>query len=263
MNVTSIALKLIRRFEPIRHFARTVYERLYGRRGVSIPINGRRYRVSARVARGIPSVIDAPGLQHWLNFVRSCDCALDAGANIGVWSVLAAAEMKAGSRVLAIEPAPATFTILEDCARVCEGPGQIVPVFGALGDRVGTARLQVDTPTATTNRLASYDAVIGSIDVPLLTLDALCAARRIRPGAIKIDVEGAELLVLEGARRILREARPFIVMELHWEGDLHPTPEALLRICRETAYELHDAAGYSASTADTLKRRSVVIMRPA
>ncbi len=47
------------------------------------------------------------------------------------------------------------------------------------------------------------------------TLDAFCRTQGIRPDVIKIDVEGAEFAVLEGAREILAEARPLLVVSIH------------------------------------------------
>ncbi len=48
-----------------------------------------------------------------------------------------------------------------------------------------------------------------------MTLDAFTAERGLRPDVIKIDVEGAEFRVLQGARRMLTEGAPLIFCEIH------------------------------------------------
>jgi len=76
------------------------------------------------------------------------------------------------------------------------------------------------------------------------SLDAFCRERGIRPDVIKIDVEGAEFAVLEGARDILAEARPLLVVSVH--------PQHLAALGRDVN-ELHAlaaASGYTVSDTD-------------
>jgi FkbM family methyltransferase len=217
--------------------------------------------VSASVARGVPREIAAPALQCWLDLVRGQNAAVDIGANIGIWSVMAAAEMPAGASVLAVEPAPASYDVLVDCARVAEGPARIIPVQCALGDRDGTAWLALDSPMAATNRLSNASGPQG-VEVRLLTLDALLDAYHMVPAVIKVDVEGAELVVLRGAARTLCEARPTVVLELHWGRDLGAAPETILGIADEHGYTLNDGAGTVLADAEAVRARNFVIMLP-
>lgn len=53
------------------------------------------------------------------------------------------------------------------------------------------------------------------IRVPTLALDTFCRTENIHPNVIKIDVEGAELLVLRGARGLLTSHHPAIVLSVH------------------------------------------------
>lgn len=259
---TTIASKLARDVPIVRRTARWVYERLHARHGVAVSINGRSHRVSAMIARGIPSRIDSPALPVWLDFVRGRDAAVDAGANIGLWSVLAAAEMSPGGRLLAVEPGPGAFHVLTDCARVSEASARILPVHAALGDRGGVGFLKIDSPLAATNRLTDGDDEAGTVEVPLITLDELLFERQLTPAAIKIDVEGAELHVLRGARVTLREVRPLVVLELHWGGSMGVSPDALLDLASESRYALYDEANGPIASREALARRNFVIMRP-
>ena len=246
----------------IRAIGRTLYVRAFRRNGVAIWINSRRYRVSSAIARGIPRHIDPPALRHWLELVRGQQCVVDAGANVGIWSVLAAPEMPRDATILAVEPSPASYEILVDCARVAEGPAHIIPVQAALGDHTGIAHLALDAPSAPTNHLSAIASDANSVEVPLITLDDLLAAKGLEPAVIKVDVEGAELWLLRGARNTMREARPVVVLELHWGTELGLTPEALLAVTREYRYAIHDDNDGIVDTPAALLAQNFVIMRP-
>ena len=247
----------------IREIARAVYVRAFRRRGVVVRINSRRYRVSSSIARGLPPRIDAPALRYWLEAVRGQKVAVDAGANVGIWSILAAREMPAGATILAIEPSPATFQILADCARVADGPATIIPFQGALGDHRGAARFIIDGPSSATNHLGTSSDEGKSVEVALVSLDEVLATRGLNPSVIKVDVEGAELLLLRGAGSTMRRLRPTVVLELHWGRELGSTPKAILQLAREYRYVLADENGDPVETADALLAQNFVIMRPA
>lgn len=56
---------------------------------------------------------------------------------------------------------------------------------------------------------------IKKISMQTITLDTLCNQSNLKPDLMKIDVEGAELLVLHGARKFLGESCPIIVLAVH------------------------------------------------
>jgi FkbM family methyltransferase len=70
------------------------------------------------------------------------------------------------------------------------------------------------------NRKAAYSQEgMSRITVPMTTLDSYLAATGLRPSLLKIDVEGAENLVLRGAERCLAEIRPTIIVEVTDHSD--------------------------------------------
>lgn len=145
--------------------------------------------------------------------------------------------MPRGARVFSVEPAPGSFDVLRDCARVSDAPAQIIPIQAALGDSTGVARLHVDSPTAATNRLIRDRDAADGVDVVVTTLDTLCAEHAIQPAAMKIDVEGWEARVLQGGRETLERHQPVIILELHWGG--RGGPSATRRPAVEQGSPLH------------------------
>ena len=130
------------------------------------------------------------------------DVFFDVGAHIGFFSVCAGG---LGARVVAVEPDPRHAARLRTNARL--NGLDVVVVEAAAWDESGTVGL-VEGGSA-----KERSAVVGD-DVAATTLDDV-AERHGMPTVIKLDVEGAESRALAGARRILAEASPIVLCELH------------------------------------------------
>jgi FkbM family methyltransferase len=133
---------------------------------------------------------------------------VDVGANIGVYATWAAQLVGRGGTVIALEPVPGTLSWLEElCAQ--NGLVQIEVRAVAAGAQRGTARMHTIEGASGLSRMAS--ASMGGISVEVTTLDHLLKSRT--PSLVKIDVEGHELAVLEGARRTLERTGVPVVFE--------------------------------------------------
>lgn len=148
--------------------------------------------------------------RHWLAQLRPEDTVFDVGANLGYYALLASAF---AGEVFAFEPSP---RILPTLRRNLEGVSNATIVDTAAGDRAGTADLFL----APTNLIGSSSFVEGwtateeTAEVRTTTLDLFCRERGLRPDWIKIDVEGFEESVLEGARETLASGAPTVAMEV-------------------------------------------------
>lgn len=135
----------------------------------------------------------------------------DVGANVGFFSLLAA---RLGAVVHAFEPVPATAAALR--ANVAaNGFGERIQVHeAAVGARSGEAPFLV-VDEASWSHLADrgeHPRTRTRVRVPVVALDDLDLPP---PDVVKIDVEGSELAVLEGARTLLAEHAPRLIVELH------------------------------------------------
>jgi FkbM family methyltransferase len=143
----------------------------------------------------------------------------DIGANIGEITLIAAKRLTSG-RALAFEPMPAVFSLLSH--NVAINNFECVTLHN-IGLYDHDARLPVyvkqDNPNGTTNHgvtslfSTGTDRQQGS--VPLLRFDEVAESAGLkRLDAIKIDVEGAEMMVLRGAEVSLRRFRPVMIVEI-------------------------------------------------
>ena len=143
---------------------------------------------------------------------------IDAGANEGMYTLLASRRAGNEGRVYAFEPSAREFERLQ--ANVALNRLENVRcVQAALAESKGEAELKVaDEVHAGHNTLGSlvHQGVqeLRRETVPLTTVDAFAEEEKLsRVDMIKIDTEGAELRVLQGAARVLRDFRPVLLFE--------------------------------------------------
>jgi FkbM family methyltransferase len=138
----------------------------------------------------------------------------DVGANIGVYSLLSAKYVGEHGTVHSFEPTPDIFSRL--CANVklngfiCIHPNQL-----AVAEKSGTSTFYLYKHNGM-NSLARQDWVgepLGQIEVKTISIDEyVCIKGLNKVDLLKIDVEGAELAVLKGARSLLCSVNPPIVV---------------------------------------------------
>jgi FkbM family methyltransferase len=133
---------------------------------------------------------------------------VDVGANVGIYSTWAARIVGAGGSVLALEPlSPPRIWLEEICAYNALRNVEVLPI--AAGAYDGFARMQ--TMEGASGRSRVVATANTNLEVPITTLDNLFGSRT--PTLIKIDVEGHELSVLQGASRTLHDAQVPVVFE--------------------------------------------------
>ncbi len=141
-----------------------------------------------------------------LHFLRPEDLFLDIGANIGSYTVLAA--KVAGAKCLAVEPVPATFGRLCRNLKINGLEQQVEARQYAVGNFTGCVRFSVDMDTM--NHVVDKNYAGASLSVPVCTMDELLGDRS--SAMWKVDVEGFERQVLQGAGRALLDSKLKIVL---------------------------------------------------
>ena len=191
---------------------------------------------------GAPIDVDATGIGIWLRqHVQPGACVIDIGANVGEYSALAAELVGPSGHVYAFEPAPETAAKL----RTRFGNvAQVSVMEAAVGDVTRTVRLYLDADNPTQHSLGSHNVGRGggAVKVQQRALDDIKGLRS--PDVIKIDAQGGELRVLQGARRVLERATPIIVFELWPYGlkNLRADPADLLAELKRAGYTLFKLA---------------------
>lgn len=195
--------------------------------------------------RGWKWIVGAGSHGYWLGsyeaptqaviskLVRPNMTCLDVGANAGFYALMFSRLVGEQGSVHAFEPLPKNIAYIAEhiAANRCRNV-QVHSV--AVSDRDGEARFEC-------HRSRSMGALddSGSMTVRSVRLDALLEAGVIsRPHIIKIDVEGAEMRVLEGARQLLVAGNLSIILATHGP------------VVKAQCLELLRNAGYSAQSVD-------------
>lgn len=129
---------------------------------------------------------------------------VDIGANIGYYTLIAAELVGENGKVFAFEPEPENYSLL---VRNIEANGykNVLPLRKAVSNRVGTTRLFL-CPYGNKGWHRIYDSQDGwnSIEIETVTLDGFFKDKEDRIDVIKMDVEGAEMAILQGMSHILK-----------------------------------------------------------
>ena len=173
----------------------------------------------------------APGAQYFpgLFSISADECFVDCGAYTGdTIQAFLAQTNHAFRKVIAFEADPSVMPRLENFMKDVGSRGIIHKVaVGAIngkvyfsGDGIGGGRVTGDTPATLgksspvhTHRCwtcSSHDCPLHNVEVPCVRLDDALAKERV--SFIKMDIEGAELQALEGARGIIKRDRPVLAV---------------------------------------------------
>jgi len=165
------------------------------------------FRWAARFLRGLwePTVIG-----YMQQIVRPGDIFFDLGAWIGPYTLLASALVGPGGRVYSFEPDAASYARLVKNVEV-NGASNVSVFQYAVTDKRGRAKIGSEYSGGPKRIVVQGD---GGVEVETMGLTDFCSEHEVFPTVLKIDVEGAESLVLDGGFEVIQRAR-VVVLEYH------------------------------------------------
>jgi FkbM family methyltransferase len=184
--------------------------------------------------------LETTGIGMWLQrTLRSGDVVFDVGANVGGYAGLAAAAVGPVGHVYAFEPGPDNLSELH---RLFDRATNVTIVAAAVSDRSGEATLFIDRRDPRRHSLAAANVgkAGGTLSVGQVCLDDY-GATLTRLDVIKIDAQGAELTILEGARQAIRRFKPTLILEVWPAGlrNLGATADRLLAEVTTLGYDIY------------------------
>ena len=235
----------------------------------SLRVLGHAFRAWRRNMRWAKHEPETPYLADLLSGAPVC---LHVGASDGRHSYVMT-QVAPKARIYAIEPSLFSYEVLKITMAWHRIAGQVTPVHAAAGDKPG--ELLLVTPRKTSGRMGRAFAYVAETapegnarpDVedrgqelqptPVVTLDGFCAERGIdHVDFIRMDIEGAELMALNGAARILDRDLPSVLLEIH-----PPMLKARFGGTAEQVVDLFTRRGYRmfALNGDRLEERTTVV----
>ena len=234
---------------------RPTYDRMLStvarNRGLERVINGTdRFRLSAQSRWFISEKYEPVVWGRVMREVNAGDHVAEVGASIGLYALAFAGRVGAAGHVTAFEPDPDSISALEANIAVNGWQDRVTVIRAAVGQCSGQVRFA--SARGQESRIEIRPEVCdGVIAVPMVTLDDALAGQRI--DVIKIDVEGFEQQVLEGARTILTEERQrprAILVEVHpfvW-AEADTSSASFLSLLDEMGFRVEDMEGAPVSS---------------
>ena len=182
-----------------------------------------------------------------LRMVQPGDVVVDAGATIGAFTVKAALQAGEKGHVFAFEPEPDNFRLLKSNTSKLKN---ITLHRKALWNIEKMMEFWITATYRAGHSLGANNTAIikrdnysGHIHANTVTLDEVIDRK---VNFLKMDIEGAELQALQGAKRILAESFPFIAMEVHHQL------EEIKDFLAQFGYQIHHRKGREKCTYGTM-----------
>lgn len=164
---------------------------------------------------------------------------VDAGANFGIYTTIASRLVENSGVVLTFEPAIETYPILDRNVKINQLEN--VRVFhAAVSDQEGVTRFYHNNDAPNSYSLGAANDNTEFEEIETLTLEKVFEQEKIkRFDLMKIDVEGAEELVLQGAKSLIEQMQPEIIFEVSGKG------AERLGLSQDGAWNFLQELGYS------------------
>ncbi|MCJ7515976.1 MAG: FkbM family methyltransferase [Dehalococcoidia bacterium] len=188
---------------------RFLTRRLIGEDIISVVVHGQKMHVNATFGLTLQStgtyISERLMSNLFIELLKEGMVVVDIGAHVGYYTLLAAKAVGDKGKVFCFEPGPANYVLLlknieeNNC-------NNIVPVQKAVSKRTGPIKLFI-AKDPSGHSIASDNPHQKAIVVDSITIDEFFAGREYPIHVIKIDVEGAEMAVLQGMRNIIAKNR--------------------------------------------------------
>jgi FkbM family methyltransferase len=166
---------------------------------------------------------------------------VDIGANFGYYTCLAANLVGNKGKVFAFEPEPKNYEMLLRNIDLNQHQN-VIPIQKAVSNKVGKTKLFLDRNNFGAPSLSEGNIISrrGFIEVETLTLDTFFDGPNMnRPDFIKIDAQGGEGLIIDGAKHVLQNSPLKLIIEF-W-------PYGLLQMGQEPLRLINDLINYGFS----------------
>ena len=187
------------------------------------------------------------GFNHLIRNLKSVDIFFDIGAHIGLVSLPAGKEMRRSSKVISFEPSNKNFKHLKSHVKNNSLEKKISLNQCLVGEENCQRIFYSSKKESPINSIVKFDQFkkYKKEKLKQITLDSFCDESGLIPEVIKIDVEGAEINVLKGAKNILKKYKPIIYLSIHPRHikELGSDIIELINLIDEIGYKIEDFEG--------------------
>jgi FkbM family methyltransferase len=154
-------------------------------------------------------LIEARDVKALLHYVPAGSCVIDVGANIGFFTLQFAQRVGHNGRVIALEPEAHNFRQLEQQVRSAGLTARVTLLEAVAAAQAGESHLQLDPYHPANHKISDKGVAVKAV-----TLNDLALAQPLPVALVKIDVQGAEMQVLDGALELINRQHPALFVEV-------------------------------------------------
>lgn len=221
MNLPEFIYTVLLKPAPLRALAnaciRALLPKQLNYRGLQLALNPLDPVVSGALRFGL---YENGEVRFFERILRPGQTVVDVGANIGLYTALAARAVGSAGRVIALEPEPETYGFLQQTI-AANGFSNVEPHRIAASANPGSARLYRNPDNRGDSRLYDDPLLRDSVAIETTTLDAILDSRPV--DLLKIDAQGAEGLILAGAAAMFESSPNLTIVMEFWPYGLERT----------------------------------------
>ena len=231
----TLALRIL----PPEYLYKNPSYRKYNRNGIKMNLN-----ISNLVDHYVYYSTDQSALDRFISYLKPTFNVIDIGANIGYTTLLFSKACTQG-KIISVEPSGELFETINNHIKLNEFNNVKCLNIG-LGEKNKTVKLfKVSETNTGMNRIfENEDIPFRSENIIIKTLDEVDKEENLSTiDAIKIDVEGYELKVLQGAVNVLKTHNPVLLVEIDYDNlkEQQASPEQIFKLLFELDYSIFEA----------------------
>lgn len=196
-------------------------------------------------------VYEVEGLDVMLAAVSEKSIVLDVGANIGYFTCFAGKRCKNG-HVYAFEMGKANFDILNDNVSLNKLTNVTTECY-AVADKTSEVQIQDTAVGNAVLKIIEGTSQDDLVSVKSISLDEYCTTRNIVPEFIKIDVEGAEMKVLQGMQELLNSSLKILI-------EIHETDLAYFKSSKKEVISYLEQFGYKLTPIENDVKKNLLVL---
>lgn len=176
------------------------------------PLRGKKW-IAATGSKFIKGNYESFKTTPYLQYIHKGDIVYDVGAHVGYYTAIASEIVGIKGKVFAFEPRPLNIAYLKRHIRI-NNLSNVKLYKACVGEKAGQSKFETRTGTGT-----GHISEKGNLTVKMVCLDEMYDQGKIpKPDFLKIDVEGGEIVVLQGVKKIIKNFHPIIMVATHDEN---------------------------------------------
>lgn len=152
------------------------------------------------------------------NLLKEGDYVIDIGANIGYYALLMAKKVGPNGKVFCFEPDKTNFSILTENIRNNNYEKIIISFNDAVSNEKGILKLFISETNRGDHRIYSSDQDRNFIEINAVKLDEMAELKEVKIKFMKMDIQGSEMIALEGMKGLILRNKPILISEFWPKG---------------------------------------------